>query len=322
MKAMSKIKSFIIAFFAIVVLILPLTGCTAGNSGQTFTVTFAQDGESDIVRTVRNGERISDVPAPAGGDGETVIEWNFDFDKPVVKSATVGVISYTRGTAFDYADKNENSYSVIGFTGSPVNLELPDDYKGLPVTEIGAAAFSAKSTLKTVRLPSGLKKIGDNAFWECAGLIAIDLPDTVESLGAASLQGCTGLRSFTLPSRITKVPARLTVGHRYSFIEVPEGVTSIEPYAFASEITKIVLPLSLGKIDYVGLWKNLKEIYYRGTKDDWGWIDVSDEVYNGFSSASVVKNATIYYYSETRPTGVGNYWRYVGGTPTKWQTAD
>ena len=87
---MSKIKSFIIAFFAIVVLILPLTGCTAGNSGQTFTVTFAQDGESDIVRTVRNGERISDVPAPAGGDGETVIEWNFDFDKPVVFKKLTG----------------------------------------------------------------------------------------------------------------------------------------------------------------------------------------------------------------------------------------
>ena len=32
-----------------------------------------------------------------------------------------------------------------------------------------------------------------------------------------------------------------------------------------------------------------------------------------------IKNATIYFYSETAPTEPGNYWRYVDGVPTPWE---
>ena len=35
-----------------------------------------------------------------------------------------------------------------------------------------------------------------------------------------------------------------------------------------------------------------------------------------------IKNATIYFYSETPPTQPGNYWRYVDGVPTPWETQE
>lgn len=48
----------------------------------------------------------------------------------------------------------------------------------------------------------------------------------------------------------------------------------------------------------------MAEVYYKGTETDY---------YN-----SELTDAVRYYYSETRPTDAGNYWRYVDGTATKW----
>ena len=32
--------------------------------------------------------------------------------------------------------------------------------------------------------------------------------------------------------------------------------------------------------------------------------------------------ATVYFYSEEKPTEPGNYWRYVDGVPTPWETQE
>jgi hypothetical protein len=35
-----------------------------------------------------------------------------------------------------------------------------------------------------------------------------------------------------------------------------------------------------------------------------------------------LENAPRYYYSETEPTEPGNYWHYVDGVPTPWETEE
>ena len=60
---------------------------------------------------------------------------------------------------------------------------------------------------------------------------------------------------------------------------------------------------------------SLNNIYYTGTKEDWGKIEIME--YNIF-----LRNATIYYYSESEPTTDGNYWHYVDGVPTAWIKQD
>lgn len=61
-------------------------------------------------------------------------------------------------------------YVVTGYTGSDTTVTVPDWYKGLPVTEIGASAFQGNTAIKVVKLPSSIEKIASAAFKGCKSL--------------------------------------------------------------------------------------------------------------------------------------------------------
>jgi hypothetical protein len=58
--------------------------------------------------------------------------------------------------------------------------------------------------------------------------------------------------------------------------------------------------------------ESLNAIYYGGTAEDWASISID----NGANYK--LARTSLYYYSETKPTTKGNYWRYVDGVPTAW----
>ncbi len=320
---MRKTLAFILSLLCFA-LFLTAVGCAnaGGGSGNAdgekeFTVEFKQSGKPSVIVKAKDGEKISEVAAPESEGEGLVSEWNFDFEKPVRKSETVEVISYTEGVSFALSFKGDG-YTVSPYTGESPSVTLPDYYKGLPVTGISSSAFSGNNNITFVKMPAQLKTIGEHAFYYCVNLVSAEIPETVEKIGASAFDSCVKLVNFKLPPKLTVVSKRLTVGHTYSFIEVPEGVTTIEEYAFASDITSIVLPRSLEKIEFVGLWAKLWVIYYKGDKTDWSLIEISDKEYNGFSALSVTKKAAIYYYSEEKPAQEGNYWHYEDGNVVKW----
>ena len=63
----------------------------------------------------------------------------------------------------------------------------------------------SNETLKTVVLPSGLKTIGDNAFYNCAGLRSITIPNSVTSIGDNVFRKCTSLTDITIPESVTSI---------------------------------------------------------------------------------------------------------------------
>lgn len=95
--------------------------------------------------------------------------------------------------------QNENgSYTVSGFSGSCVNLKLPDYYLGYPVVEIATDAFREADISGTLTLPSTLEKIGNNAFMNCDQLTGeLYIPDSVTYIAEQAFRECknfTGLR--------------------------------------------------------------------------------------------------------------------------------
>ena len=76
----------------------------------------------------------------------------------------------------------------------------------------------------------------------------------------------------------------------------------------------MTIPDSVTRIGYSAFegCYNLETVYYTGTADEWGDISI------GYYDNYFLENATRYYYSESEPTVVGNYWHYVDGVPTKW----
>lgn len=78
-------------------------------------------------------------------------------------------------------------------------VELPNG-----ISELGNRLFYGCNSLEDVKLPSNLKKIGDEAFAYCQALNSIVLPDGVTELGNNVFTGCKSLEDVKLPSNLKR----------------------------------------------------------------------------------------------------------------------
>ena len=65
------------------------------------------------------------------------------------------------------------------YTGTEETLVIPAEFDGVPVTSIGAYAFSGRTSLRRVTIPEGVTEIQQRAFAECVSLTDINIPDSV-----------------------------------------------------------------------------------------------------------------------------------------------
>ena len=169
---------------------------------------------------------------------------------------------------------------------------LTDFDMGDGVKSIGESAFKNCGALKNVILSEGLTSIGDSAFWYCTSLTELNLPDSVSEIGPAAFLNCR-LTSFKIPDSVKSVNY-MTFWDNYNLesIYIPSGVTAVASDAF-------------------NFSRKIKFVYYNGTVEDWAKLNFKDNEY--------VNGKNIYYYSETKPVEIGNYWRFVDGKPEVWQ---
>ena len=97
---------------------------------------------------------------------------------------------------------------------------------------------------------------------------------------------------------------------------ISDGVSEIGSYAFShSPLTSIVIPASMTDIKYGAFFecRDLYRVFYCGTPEEWENMEVN------FSDIFQYTDASLYYYSETRPTDTEyQYWGYIDGIPTPW----
>lgn len=317
--------------FALSVSAIIFCGCATGNSAEEpqkteYTVTFTQNGEIKAKISVSDGEKINPESVPdleSEGDG-LITEWNVDFSAPVTQNLSVEAVSYTSGLTFKKSLKG-GDYVVKGYIGKSAAVYMPDNYKGGAVTAIDASAFERNAAITSVRFPKNLTSIGDYAFRGCENLTDVDIPVGVTKIGSYAFSECFSFTKIVFPPKLTEIPARAVQGCEFTgLIVVPEGVKTIGAYAFACGTKSILLPKSLRRIEDLGLWYNLEEIYYAGGEADWETVAVSETEYAGggitFSAKSVTaEKATLYFYSDTGVKNPDyNYWHYVAGVPTPW----
>ena len=93
------------------------------------------------------------------------------------------------------------------------------------------------------------------------------------------------INMFIIPNHVTTIATCSVFCKDLSNIIIPNSVTTIETFAFSN-------------------YCSLSKVFYQGTKNDWKNISID------FEGNDNLKSATIYYYSETKPTSKGNYWHY------------
>ena len=144
------------------------------------------------------------------------------------------------------------SYIVRGIGSCELtHINIPSEYNGLPVTEIGEYAFSTKSSYKrygfeSVTIPSGITKIDKCAFMYCTNLTHVDLPPTLLNIGEAAF--CeTSLTDVVIPDSVTTI-GKLAFGQCTALtnINIPEGIKTLDStFMDCTSLSEIVLPNSL-----------------------------------------------------------------------------
>ncbi len=138
-------------------------------------------------------------------------------------------------------DCNENASDTI---------EIPSEYNGYPVTEIGGNAFRFCNKITKVIISEGVEKISYSAFSMCSKLKEITLPASLITIEASAFERCGSLDNVVIPSGVTEV-ADYTFYECTSLenVKLPAKIVSIGESAFCkTAIKKIELPAGLKTI--------------------------------------------------------------------------
>ena len=155
-------------------------------------------------------------------------------------------------------NEDNASYTFMG-VASVVQVTVPAQYEGLPVTAVADGAFRLNTVLQSITLPDTVTRIGADAFSGCTALTSVTLGSGLCEVGGAAFSGCTALSSVSVPDVETWVSIDFADvastpfgyaktlyvgGESVTEIIVPDGVTAIKPYTFYNMtwLTAVTLP--------------------------------------------------------------------------------
>lgn len=128
---------------------------------------------------------------------------------------------------------------------------IPAEIDGLPVTGIGNLAFYFCENLTSAIIPDSVTSIGNRAFSDCTNLTSVTIPDTVTSIRFAAFAETPWLESKRAENPLVIVNDILLDGYNCSGdVVIPDSVTSIADGAFyfCKNLTSVTIPETVAHI--------------------------------------------------------------------------
>ena len=85
--------------------------------------------------------------------------------------------------------ENNGKITITGYTGSSLDITVPQSINGMPVVAIGDEAFKG-AAVRSITLPSSVTEIGWFAFSSCTVLESITIPSSITSVGYGAFDYC------------------------------------------------------------------------------------------------------------------------------------
>ena len=197
-------------------------------------------------------------------------------------------------TQFTY-NNNGESIEILGCANiCPLNLVIPSEIDGLPVTKIGWAAFH-NNHLTSVFIPNTVNKIDNQAFGH-NNLSGVIIPESVREIGWLAFSD-NNLQAVSLPSGLERIEAGVFSYNQITDIVIPDSVNFMGTDAFrgnninditlsnslmlisrdaftANDITNLTIPNSVISIDDRAFSQNpIENVTFLGDRPEIG-IDV------------------------------------------------
>ena len=197
--------------------------------------------------------------------------------------------------------------AIIGYTGAEgENLVIPavfqDNGTWYRVTAIDGWTFYGCASLQSIKIPSGVTSIGQQAFDSCTGLTSVEFAENSQlvSIDNYAFSYCTGLTNIVIPDSVTSIKAGAFQYCKLTSITIPfvdgefakifntyaqdvsvtsviiTGGSSISDSAFTgcSNLTSITISASVTTIGDQAFFRcdNLTNITFEGTVEQWSAI--------------------------------------------------
>lgn len=178
-------------------------------------------------------------------------------------------IRYIGKVAYQCVDKNLEEYTIKDGTVTLAD-NLFENWQGNATTfhipasveQIGSRVF-AGTQIKTLPEMPGLKRIGDEAFYQCKNLKKVTIPETVEYIGGGAFYGCSNIWSLTYNAINAECERLMESNIPLEKIVIGDKVRRLPRGIFSGrEFTEVTLPACLERIDEFAFYgcKNLTTI--------------------------------------------------------------
>ena len=248
---------------------------------------------NDAFRCFTNLEYIT-IPDSVTSIGS----WAFYYCTSLYGDMTLDNVTTIGEYAFDHCEslssvKFGDSIKTIGEHAFSYCTSLSSITIPYGITTINEHTFY-HSALKSVTIPDSVTTIGDYAFCETP-LESVTIPDSVTTIGNRAFAFCRLLKNITIPESVTSIgelaflyPMSLTdftvdsdnqyySSDEYGVLFNKDKTTLIQ-HPIGNTSTSYIIPNSVTKIcdDALFYSKNLTDVYYCGTQEEWNAIEIDD----------------------------------------------
>ncbi len=164
----------------------------------------------------------------------------------------------------------------------PYTLENTDEHTTYTVIALESNLFSKYVNTQTITLQDNIVEIGESAFKGAISLERISVDENNTAFCDVD---------FTLYSKDKKT--LIACPAKKQSVILTKQVNEIKDYAFYD-------------------CEQLQSVFYEGSIDDLAQVALGE-------NNTPLQTATWYYFSESAPTGEGNFWHYENGVPTVWE---
>ncbi|MBR4319537.1 MAG: leucine-rich repeat protein [Oscillospiraceae bacterium] len=88
-----------------------------------------------------------------------------------------------------------------------VDLVIPSELGGYPVTFLNGVSIGKMPNLVSVSIPDTVTRIGTDVFYECPKLETVHIPDSVTTIQGGAFRDCPNLLELDIPASVTQIGA-------------------------------------------------------------------------------------------------------------------